>query len=136
MDANSVKAIRDSLKYNEGDKSIKIAFDNGVVLSSTSDIILWNDANEIIIGIVADSDDGAYVADKPIRVICSTYENIQFIMSNINTKDIKDTLDGLSSVVKISDEEKNNITKWYEKLYDYRYELSHKNYNPIDIKRD
>lgn len=136
MDKASVIAIREALKYNDNNRSVRIAFDNGVVLSSASDIILWKDEDEIIIGITADSDSGSYVADKPIGVICSTYENIQFIIGNTNSENIKETIDGLTSIVNLSDEDKNNIIKWYDKLYDYRYELSQKNYNPIDIKRD
>lgn len=136
MDKASIVAIREALKYNEGNRTIRVVFDNGVVLSSGSDIILWKDDDEIIIGIVADNDGGSYIADKPIRIICSTYENIQFIMGNINSKDINDTIDGLKSIMDISDEDKTNISNWYDKLYDYKYELSRKNYDPIDIIRD
>lgn len=136
MDKASIVAIREALKYNEGNKAIRVVFDNGVVLSSSSDIILWKDDDEIIIGIVADNDGGSYIADKPIQIICSTYENIQFIMGNINSKDINDTIDGLKSIMDISDEDKTNISNWYDKLYDYKYELSRKNYDPIDIIRD
>lgn len=136
MDKASIVSIREALRYNEGNKSIRVVFDNGVVLSSSSDIILWKDDDEIIIGIVADNDGGSYIADKPIQIICSTYENIQFIMSNINSKNIDDTIDGLKSIMDISDEDKTNISNWYNKLYDYKYELSRKNYDPIDIIRD
>lgn len=136
MNKASIVAIREALKYNEGNRTIRVVFDNGVVLSSGSDIILWKDDDEIIIGIVADNDGGSYIADKPIRIICSTYENIQFIMGNINSKDINDTIDGLKSIMDISDEDKTNISNWYDKLYDYKYELSRKNYDPIDIIRD
>lgn len=136
MDKASVIAIRQALKYNEGNRTVKVCFDNGIVLSSASDIILWKDEDEIIIGITADNDSGSYVADKPIGIICSTYENIQYIIGNTDSKNIEESLEGLKSIMDISDEDKDNISNWYDKLYDYRYELSRKNYNPIDIKRD
>ena len=46
------------------------------------------------------------------------------------------TLEGLNSIVELSDEDKKNIKEWYNKLYSHEYELSRKNYNPIDIIRD
>lgn len=136
MDKASVIAIREALKYSEDNRTVRVAFDNGVILSSASDIILWKDDNEIIIGITADNDSGSYAAGKPIRIICSTYENIQFIMGNTDTDNLEDAIDGISSIVSLSDDDKANIMKWYDRLYDHKYELNRKNYNPIDIIRD
>lgn len=135
MDKASVIAIREALNY-EDNRSIRIAFDNGVNLSPSSDIILWKDEDEIVIGITADNDSGSYSAGLPIKVICSTYENIQFIMGNTNNDNMDKTLEGLNSIVGLSDEDKKNIKEWYNKLYDPNYELSRKNYNPVDIIRD
>lgn len=135
MDKASVIAIRKALQY-EDNRTVRVAFDNGFILSSASDVILWKDEDEIVIGIVADGDDGSFVSGKPIRIICSTYENIQFIMGNTNSENIEDSLEGLTSIMELSDDDKNNIKKWYNRLYDYKYDLSHKNYNPIDIRRD
>lgn len=135
MDKASVIAIREALDY-ENNRTVRIAFDNGINLSPSSDIVIWNDDKEIIIGIVADGEGGSYVAGLPIKVICSTYENIQFIMGNTNNDNIDDTLDALKNVVSFTDEDKKNIKEWYKKLYSPNYELSHKNYNPVDIIRD
>jgi hypothetical protein len=135
MDKASVIAIRNALQYEEN-RTIRIAFDNGVNLSNASDIILWKDDAEIVIGIMADNDSGSYSAGLPIKVICSTYENIQFIMGNTNNDNMDKTLEGLISIVDLSDEDKTSIKEWYTKLYSYEYELSHKNYNPTDIIRD
>lgn len=135
MDKASVIAIREALKY-ETNRTVRVAFDNGIILSSASDVILWKDEDEIVIGIVADGDDGSFISGNPIKIIGSTYENIQFIMGNTNSDNIEDAMDGLSSIVSLSDEDKKNIKKWYSRLYDYKYDLSHKNYNPIDIIRD
>ena len=82
MDKASVIALRDSLLQNGENRSVRVAFDNGVILSSSSDQIIWDDDKELVIGITADSDGGSFAANLPIRVIGSTYENIQFIMGN------------------------------------------------------
>lgn len=135
MDKASVIAIREALQYTEN-RTVRVAFDNGVILSSASDIILWKDSDEIIIGITADNDSGSFLAGLPIRIICSTYENIQFIMGNTNVENLDNTLEGLNNIVSISGEDETKIKEWYEKIYSHNYELSRKNYNPVDIIRD
>lgn len=135
MDKASVIALRDSLLQEGKNRSVKIAFDNGIILSAASDIIAWNDDKEIIIGFTADSDGGAYIAGKPISIICSTYEHIQFIISNTNVENLETTIDNLSDVVTIDNDTKAQVVDWYRKLYSKDYELSRTNYDPIDIKR-
>lgn len=136
MDKASVVAIREALKYNEENRAFRVAFDNGIIISTASDQIFWNDDTEIVVAITADNDGGSFIAGLPIRVICSTYENIQFIMGNTNPEKLEDVIDGLTEIVSISDEDKSMITDWYEKLYSPNYRLAHKNYEPIDIIRD
>lgn len=135
MDKASVVAIRKALLRDEKDRAVRVVFDNGVVLSSGSDIIFWDDDKELIVALTSDSDSGSYSANLPIRVITSTYEHIQFIMSNTNTDKLDDTLERLTSLVNISDEQKAEIKKWYDRVYGL-YELSDKNYDPVDIIRD
>lgn len=135
MDKNSVIAIRSAL-LDKDNRAVKIVFDNGVILSPSSDIVIWDDDKEIITGFTADSDGGSYSADLPIRIICSTYEHIQFIMGNTNSKKLESVIDKLSSAVPITDDNKDKIIEWYKKLYDYKFELLRKNYDPVDIKRD
>ena len=135
MDKASVVAIRKALLRDEKDRAVRVVFDNGVVLSSGSDIIFWDDDKELIVALTSDSDGGSYSANLPIRVITSTYEHIQFIMSNTNTDKLDDTLGRLTSLVNISDEQKAEIKKWYDRVYGL-YELSDKNYDPVDIIRD
>lgn len=135
MDKASVIALRSSLLQEGKNRSVRIAFDNGVILSSSSDIVIWNDDKEIVIGFTADSDGGAYAAGMPIRMIGSTYENIQFIMGNTNVENLETAIDSLSEAVTISSDDKKKIMEWYRKLFSKDYELSRNNYNPIDIKR-
>lgn len=136
MEKSTVVAIRDALLMDGKNVSIKIAFDNGINLTLASDMVLWDDDKEIVVGFCADSDSGAFEAAKPIRLICTTYENIQFIMSNTNVDNLEKFFDSLSSCMTITDENKKKIMDYYSKIFDYRRDLSHKNYNPIDIKRD
>lgn len=136
MDKASVIAIRDALLQDGKNRAVRVAFDNGINLSHASDIIIWNDDKEIVVGFTADSDSGSFTANLPISMICSTYENIQFIIGNTNVDKLEDAINSLSNVVTIDDEAKEKILEWYSKLYSHEYELSHKNYNPIDIKRD
>ena len=136
MDKASVIALRDSLLQNGENRSVRVAFDNGVILSSSSDQIIWDDDKELVIGITADSDGGSFAANLPIRVIGSTYENIQFIMGNTNVEKLESVLDSISNITTISDETKSKLIEWYSKLFSHKYILSKKNYDPIDIKRD
>lgn len=136
MDKESVIAHRDALLNNGKNRAIKIAFDNGVVLSLSSDVVVWDDDNERIVGFMADSDSGAFAAGLPIRIICSTYENIQFITGNTKPEDLDSMIDSLSNSVPISAESKQKITQWYDRLFDPVYNLARKNYNSTDIIRD
>lgn len=135
MDKASVIALRNGLLNNGKNRSIKIAFDNGIVLSLTSDLVVWDDEQERVIGFTADSDSGSYSAQKQIRIICSTYENIQFIMGNTNSKELPSIIDSLSNAVPKCTENKEAITKWFDRVFDYRYDLSHEQYDPVDIVR-
>lgn len=136
MDKVSVIAIRDALLQNGNNRAVKICFDNGIILSQSSDQVIWDDDKEIIIGITADSDSGSFIAGLPINIIGSTYEHIQFIMCNTNVENLKSVLDNIDTIKTISDEDKSKIVEWYSKLYSPDYVLSRKEYNPIDIKRD
>lgn len=136
MDKASVVALRNSLSQNGDNRSVKIAFDNGIIISLASDIVLWNDDKEIVIAFTADSNSGAYEANKPISIIGSTYENIQFIIGNTNVKNLDSIIDSISNVTSVKDEDKKQIINWYKKVYSYKHELDTKSYNPIDIKRD
>lgn len=136
MDKASVVALRDALLQNGENRAVRIAFDNGIILSQSSDQIIWDDDKELVIGITADSDDGSFASGLPIRIIGSTYENIQFIMGNTNVDKLESILDSISTITTISDEDKSKLLEWYSKLYSPEYILSRKAYNPIDIKRD
>ena len=136
MDKASVVALRDALLQNGENRAVRIAFDNGIILSQSSDQIIWDDGKELVIGITADSDDGSFASGLPIRIIASTYENIQFIMGNTNVDKLESILDSISNITTISDEDKSKLLEWYSKLYSPDYILSRKAYNPIDIKRD
>ena len=135
MDKASVVAIRDALLQEGKNRSVTVAFDNGVNMSAASDVIVWNDDKEIVIALCADGEGGSFIAGLPIKVVCSTYENIQFIMGNTNVEKLDSMLDELTSVVNITDENKAVIKKWYERVYG-PYDLKHKHYDPIDIIRD
>lgn len=136
MDKASVVALRDALLQNGENRSVRIAFDNGIILSQSSDQIIWDDDKELVIGITADGDDGSYASGLPIGIIGSTYENIQFIMGNTNVEKLESVLDSINTIAPISDEDKSKLIEWYSKLYNPNYILSRKAYNPIDIKRD
>lgn len=136
MNKNSVIALRDALLQNGENRAVKIAFDNGIILSQSSDQIIWDDDSETVIGITADGDGGSFLAGLPISIICSTYEHIQFIIGNTNTKNLESILDSISEVTTISDEDKSKIIEWYSKLFSPEYVLSRDHYDPIDIKRD
>lgn len=137
MDKASVVALRTALLKDGENRSVKIAFDNGIVMSQASDVIIWDDDKEIVIAFTSDSNSGSYLAGLPISVISSTYENIQFIMGNTNVENLESVIDGLASATdKITDEDKNKIIEWYKKVYSHEHELYRKNYNPTDIVRD
>lgn len=147
MEKNAVIKIRDSLLCNNTNRAIRVVFDNGINLSLSSDLVVWDDDNEIIIGFTADGDSGSFEAGLPIEIICSTYENIQFIMTNTNVKvkdenkklygyqDLSTILDSLSAVAPITDEAKKKIIDWFTKVFSPEYLLSKNAYLPRDNKR-
>lgn len=149
MEKNAVIAFRDALIADGKHRAIRVAFDNGINLSLSSDLVIWDDDKELVIGFTVDGTSGSFESRMPIRIICSTYENIQFILANTNVEikqEYKDkyTLEDLSTIVSslqsatpnITDEVKDEIVNWYSKVLDPKYDLSHKAYNPIDIRRD
>ena len=104
MEKNAVIAFRDALIANGKHRAIRIAFDNGINLSLSSDIVIWDDDKELVIGFTADGTSGSFEAGLPIRIICSTYENIQFILANTNVevkKEYKEkyTLEDLTTII-------------------------------------
>lgn len=135
MEKTAVIAIRDSLK-NQDKPNLRIIFDNGVNLSITSDQIIWDDDKEIIIGFMADGSSGAFAAGLPIRTICSTYENIQFLMGNTDVKNLGNMITSLKSSVTITSDDEKRITEYFRKVFDPNLDLSHKAYLAHDIKRD
>lgn len=136
MDKASVVAFRDAI-LNEGkNRTLRVAFDNGIHLSAAADLIIWDDENERVIGFVTDSEAGAYASNLPIKMIASTYENIQFIMGNTNVNGLDEAIDSLNNACPISDDNKKIITDWFTKLHDSRRRLVHDNYLPIDIVRE
>lgn len=136
MDKASVIAIRDALLQNGQNRAVRIAFDNGIILSESSDQVIWDDDKELVIGITADNEGGAYIAGLPIRIIGSTYENIQFIMGNTSVENLGSALDSIGAIAPINDKDKASLIEWYRKLYSHEYVLDRKHYDPIDIKRD
>ena len=149
MEKAAVVAFRDALMAEGKHRSIRIAFDNGVNLSTTSDLVIWDDDKELVIGFIADAYAGSFVADLPVRIICSTYEMIQFIMANTNVQikdeykerytleDLPTLLDQFDSVTdKITEDQKKQIVKWFSRLFDGKYDLAHNAYMPTDIRRD
>lgn len=122
MEKSAVVAFRNSLTADN--KTLRIVFDNGVNLSVASDMVVWDDENETMVGFVADGQSGSFSAGLPIRAICSTYENIQFMMANTNISDLSTMIDNLkSSVSTIDDTKKKQILDYFRKIYDYRTEL-------------
>lgn len=122
MKKSAVVAFRESLTVDN--KTLRIVFDNGVNLSISSDLVIWDDENETIVGFVADGQSGSFNAGLPIRAICSTYENIQFMMANTNISGLSTMIDNLkTSVTTINDENKQQIMDYFNKIYDYRTEL-------------
>ena len=57
-------------------------------------------------------------------------------MGNTNVENLESVIDSLSAITNISDDTKTKLIEWYSKIYSHKYDLSHKNYDPIDIKRD
>lgn len=135
MEKADVIELRDALLQDGKNRTLRVVFDNGVNVSSASDIILWDDDKELIIALTADYSSGSFEVQKPIKIIGSNYENIQFLTANTDVENLNSVLDELGKITSISAEEKKNIVQWYDSLYDYRKNLSKTNYNPIDIKR-
>ena len=147
MEKESVIAFRDALCDNGDHRAIRIAFDNGINISLSSDLIIWDDDNERVVAFTADGIAGSFEAGTPIRIICSTYEHIQFIMSNTGVKikneykenykleELEKQIDNLKSVVNITDDTKKSIISWFDKIYSPSYELSQKAYKPVDFRR-
>lgn len=124
MEKDAVISFRDSLTNNGNYNAIKIAFDNGVQLIASSDAIIWDDSNERVIGFISDGESESFSAEMPIRIICSTYENIQFITANIKVEDLDGMIDRLKqSMTTISDDSKKKIINHFSKIHDYRTEL-------------
>lgn len=134
MEKTAVIAIRDSL-LNNNDKNLRIVFDNGVNLSEIGDIVIWDDEKEIVTGFVTDSTSDGFIADKQIKIISSTYENIQFLMGNTDVKNLEAVINGLKTSINITDDQVKKIKEYFGKLLDPSYELK-KKYYPNDIKRD
>lgn len=134
MEKADVIAIRDALMQN-GNKAIRVIFDNGINLSLASDVVIWDDSTDIVVGIIADYDSGAYSAGMPVKIICSNYENIQFITSNASLKDIQKQVEALETIVTFTEENKKSLNNLL-KLMDPRALLSHKAYEAVDIIRD
>lgn len=118
MDKNNVIAFRDSLLLDGKNNSIRILFDNGINVLLSSDCVLWDDTNERIVAFVSDNKSGSFSANKPVEIICSTYENIQFITAGSSLKDLEKFIDSLGkSVVKISEENKKAILDYFENCH-------------------
>lgn len=135
MEKDSVIAIRDALLQDGKNRTVRIVFDNGINISASSDIILWDDDKELVLALTADYDSGAFEVQMPVKIIGSTYENIQFITANTNVENLNSVLDEIGKITTISADDKKKIVHWYDSLYDYRKNLSKTNYNPIDLKR-
>lgn len=146
MEKESVILIRDSLINDGSHRIVEVLFDNGTMLNVATDQILWDDDKEIIIGITTDYDASNLAVDLPIKIIASTYENIQFFTCTTNVKinkTLQDTekletiIDRISTNIHtISVEDKNKIINYYTKLTDGKHELLRNVYLPSDIIRD
>lgn len=136
MDKAFVVAMRNALLNDGKNRAVRVVFDNGIVLSQSSDLIIWDDDKEIIVGFTASSDGGSYIAGLPIEIISSKYENIQFIIGNTNVDKLEEVIDSLKNAVNITDDAKEKLIEWFSKLYSHKYQLSTENYDPIDIIRD
>lgn len=145
MQKDTFVALRDALLDGGKHRAIKIAMDNGVMVSLSSDLVVWDDEDEIMVAFVADSDSGAYGANLPIRVICTEYEHIQFIMANTNVKlnkrqlsnneNLETVINNINKVVPISEDKKESIINWFGKIYGGKHELVNNAYLPGDLNR-
>lgn len=76
----------------KGSLSIIVTCDNMIVYSTATEFLIWDDDNEHLYAIRANTDH--YNQDKaPIEISCTKYDNIQYIEGNISAANLKTVLD-------------------------------------------
>lgn len=93
--------------------SLTTVFDDEVAFRNTDDFVIWDDENELVHAIKANSDSPRSSADSPYKLITGFYGNIQFMEGLYNMTNFKKVVDEL--FVKtglINEEKKNMIFEW------------------------
>lgn len=88
-------------------------FDDEVAFRNTDDFVIWDDANELVHAIKANSDSPRSAADSPYKLISGFYGNIQFLEGLYNMSNFKKVVDELFvNTGLITEEKKDMIMKW------------------------
>ena len=74
-----------------GCKDIVVVCDNMIIFSTNTSFVVWDDDNERVYSIRANT--GQYTQDGvPMEILCTSYENIQYIKGYTTTANLKNVL--------------------------------------------
>ena len=101
----------DVIKFRDqackGANNLIVTCDNMFVYSNTSDFLIWDDDNECLYAIRANTDH--YNQDQfPMEISCTSYENIQYIECNISNANLEAVLNEFFVANNLIDEERKN----------------------------
>ena len=94
MTPDQIKMIRDYSWKDDGTGQhmagrLAIVFNNEVCFVDTRDYIIWDDANELVHCIRANSEDPVSQATCPYRITTGMYENAQYLEGLYNMRNLK-----------------------------------------------
>ena len=94
MTPDQIKMIRDYSWKDDGTGQhmagrLAIVFNNEVCFVDTRDYIIWDDANELVHCIRANSEDPVSQATCPYRITTGMYENAQYLEGLYNMRNFK-----------------------------------------------
>lgn len=116
MTKDQVIKLRDEINANSN--GIIITMDNMMVFSDKAEFVIWDDDNEYIHCIRANT--GYHTqAQSPVEVVSSTYEHIQYITGYINSKNAISLVEDFASNNLMDEETKTKAINFINSLQNH-----------------
>lgn len=112
MTLDDVKTMRTALTMDGKSKILEVVCDNGMNFRTISDWIIWDDAKERLV-VFHIEEERHYRNEKPIALVTTEYEHIQYLKTNLEFKDLDEMftfIEGAGTPV----EDKDKIKKLFE----------------------
>ena len=117
MTVTDVVFLRDLLLENSD--SLVVYGDNMHIFSNKVDYLVWDDDNERLYCIRANVDQYSQ-AQRPVEIIVTTYENIQYMTGSYTNQSIKDAIESISAYIPAA--EKDNVIKYFMNMHNQMLE--------------